>query len=290
MPRIELVDLRELKGEEQLWGEAGLPTPPAHAAHLEATWGVSELAALKVEVGRELEGLRHVRAGGLDSFRRLSDARPPAFRWFAEKFGLLGLCATHLLPHGRCNEFAPWAPIAEPIAVWRHYARQAQAIVRIQMRLHQGRLPDFADWKVAYERSDWFRPENREKFNRVFTSMTLEGSAVVLTDLVNEWLRLGKVEAGFDWRPGFGPRFRLAPGAGGLFGALAQELAERITGGHNQVECFGCGDPFAPKPSKEGGRVRRPNASQRAWCPSCKKDGADARYRQREKRKRDNAE
>lgn len=270
----------------------------AHISHLRERHGVTEWDALQVKPRqRGFDGdLFHSvylrgREGALDRFIALADARPSTYLWFAKKYGLLHLCAEHLLPHGRCDRDAPWDLfVVEPIAVWRHFSRQAGAILRSANKLHRGELPSFADWKTIYEWSDWQNedpcaghfgaPGNEEHFNSLFTRLTLDGARMLMNQLVNEWLKYGRVQAEFWWpRDGGMPRMELVGGSG-LFGELAREMAQRVMRARDYIPCFGCGTLYKPL-------GRRPNASQKPWCTPCKNDGADARHRQQEKRTRD---
>lgn len=93
--------------------------------------------------------------------------------------------------------------------------------------------------------------------------------------LVDDLMRLGDVRLGFEWT-GPLPEVNLEPG--GLFGALALELAFAVGRASGFAFCDGCGDVYAP--------TRRPAHGKRRYCRECRDKRVPLRDAQRDHRRR----
>ena len=97
--------------------------------------------------------------------------------------------------------------------------------------------------------------------------------ALYLEHLVNQWLLLGGVRVRFSWDPG-GQSLSLS--GGGLFGAIALNLAFAASRSTGLAFCSGCSDLYEPR--------RMPRMGESHYCDDCRKRGVDAAARQRRRR------
>lgn len=245
--------------------------------------------------------------GLLTAFAKLEERDPEAFLAFARSWGLLELChhglpASHNPPTFPPHEAAGlrWTALSaleaglpevtrsilekaptgsldahcgragpEPVERWRLFSRQASALMRIAARLHRDEEPPAEDWRIVYESSAreapwWRRGVGLERFK--------------LGNVVTEWLRLGNVRPVAVWHTDGEGGVRLEMAVGGLFGAIARELAFLIARVDGFEPCAECGRFFTPK--------RRPVAGRRSFCPSCRKAGAPHKHANRDLRAR----
>ena len=134
----------------------------------------------------------------LSDFVRLADGDGPTIRAYARRWGILGICE-HGLPSShlgnedgtpRCRplsrredpawRFDGWAPLER----WRHFARQARAILDLAASLHADQPGQPEDWQVVVQHRKqpvpWWRP-------------SVETEWILLSSVVQEWIRIGDV-------------------------------------------------------------------------------------------------
>ncbi len=192
-----------------------------------------------------------------------SAGRAPSRR--SRTYGPLQLCE-HQLPSSHqpgCRPaFAP-SPITpgrryvERTERWRHFARQAGALVQIANALHHEKLPKAEQWREVYREA----PVKAPWWQR---SLTVDRLAFSL--VVREWLRLSSVTLWFSWNR---DQPDITLDAPALFDVLTVRLltATLATGGI--FACSARGHPFIP--------ARRPRADQRRYCAACRQQGRDHR-------------
>jgi hypothetical protein len=96
----------------------------------------------------------------LVQFAQLGDASLEQIRDFASKWGVLSICRKHWLPSCHSYGCGPTRVAgrlyvySEPTIPWRHFARQAQALIRNAAAVREGRTPDRDDVETAGERID----------------------------------------------------------------------------------------------------------------------------------------
>lgn len=187
----------------------------------------------------------------------LDEADIASYAHLAER-GLFNRCALNFLPP---DEY--W----EPLDVWRKYAREARALLRIAADLRANRIGDDRDWISIGAKP---LPENADLNHR--------RSLVSL--VVDEWLEWGAVRPQLLWCD---ETADIAFGNRTLFGTLATQLLLAIAGTRAVAVCANCGILFRPK--------RHPRPGQRSYClsPTCGRPAAvrnAAREYQRRKRAR----
>jgi len=107
---------------------------------------------------------RQVRLGTstLDEFVQLADAAPAQIRRYVERWGALGFCLDHRLPHALANpvrdsDDAPCRPTTidepyrEPIEGYRLFAKQALALIKITAQIRRRELS-------GVDSTGWVRP------------------------------------------------------------------------------------------------------------------------------------
>lgn len=234
----------------------------------------------------------------LGDFVRLADANDMAIAAFAERFGALYLCKKHRRPsaHAPGEELkavvldysAPKIDInavlqggfnnrcpldtqvteeegvfyVEPLARWRHYAREAKATLKIVSELHRGRIGSLADWDAFHGRPARTLPD-------------LNTARAVVMDRVDRWMTEGRVQPSMCWHS---DRVEVVFGNGTLFGALAVQLLSSVAKRATFVTCSECAAIYAPR--------RQPRADRRNYCPACNESGIPARNRKRDERER----
>lgn len=251
----------------------------------------------------------------LARFASLAGAPAERIASYARHWGTLGTCV-HGLPavHNSADTCIPWGEWEdasgdhwqwEPIGVWRHYARQAGALLGIAAALHEGRLGRAEDWLVVHE---WYRPEGEDgdfreaslrdvdptsgrlpegpppqaarwwltgEFSE-FWDNSIASDWRMLTARVQKWLRLGDVRPFLEWRDG---AVQIALGGRGLFGDLGVQLALAVTKTEGFATCSSCGNLYVP--------TRRPRAGQSHYCDTCRgPDGRRAAWRDAKRRER----
>ena len=197
--------------------------------------------------------------GALTRFVRLADADGPAILRFARQYGVLIPGAL-----GR-------PPYSEPLELWRHYARQARALLNIAARLHRDEPGELAEWQAVYARQPLMDQAQLEKL----AGAPVESQRFFVEMAVNEWLKMASVQPEFQWRYG-SPRITLS--GAGLFPALALQLMAAIARTDGLALCTGCGSPYTPK--------RRPRTGTRHYCQECRDAGVPQRDAARDYRAR----
>lgn len=232
--------------------------------------------------------------GMLDAFVRIGD--PEAIPPFAVRFGTLQLCA-HRLPISHAQKFealwrweaeTTWGPsrdclptrkwISEPVDRWMLYVAGARAILNIAAAIHSGSPGRYEDWLAGYDTFDPdedFRPKP-DIWDRPLHH-GLQEPAIMLSDLVNQWLRLGNVRPRLEWELGE-PRIEFDTST---FGAIGVQLMEAVTRVHGLTLCSSCGKPYL----RQG---RKAPAGRRNYCPDCGSGAAlrDAQRAHRERRRK----
>ena len=213
--------------------------------------------------------------GMLSSFVGLATASDAKFRRqviaFARRWGVLGLCR-HGLPvrHPISPEMLPLAELcdrwvrtggAEPVRLWREYARQAGAVLNLAAALAVGATGEATDWEIAlrpfppgppavtHPRQGDPAPEMAALLDRAVAHWTMNAGVVVAPDSRTPGaIRLGVRDA---------------------FGAIAVQLLFASARAPVEFRCSGCGEKFQPS--------RRPRAGENSWCPACRAAGKDTR-------------
>lgn len=253
--------------------------------------------------------------GLLEEFAELADAPNDTILMFAKRRGVLQLCE-HDLPSSHnaapsggilwpqdpmayCHERmrrrgGPFstikaltsAPIvcSEPIRVWRAFAREAGALVRLAAALHGGRQRAAADWHTIYARdprvqaqlagrsTPWWS-HDRHRQNILMERMLIARKA-------SDWIELGNVRLVSNW-VGRVPGIQFAATMQGrmtLFGALALQLLFAISATPGLAICSACQASFTPR--------RQPRLNQRSYCDDCRASGAPSRDAKRDERRR----
>jgi hypothetical protein len=219
-----------------------------------------------------------VGVGCLPRFLRLEHATADAIVEFAQRWGVLQICAhgfpashnppayplgggrvTHCMPLG-WTEAVCW----EPLEAWRVYATYMRALRDLAAQLHQDKKGRAEDWQIVW------------RDRRIPPGLDAQRRGLV--DRLNLLVRMAHVGLIASWRtqrPGF------AWGGSGLFGALVMQLCAMITKA-SPAMCSGCGMFYQAV-------GRRPRYDRAAYCPGCRRKGVpqrDAEIAHR-KRKRD---
>lgn len=214
----------------------------------------------------------------LERFVRLRQADDVAVAAFAERWGFLFLCE-HGHPAGVHADVVgnigaadcQWALDlgGEPCSEWRDLASEAWSCLEVAASLYAGRPPQpqqmqrlLGEDGVAYLRDVHRGMRGEDVMRRARTA---------LQDSVTEWLQYAMVRLVYRWAPDWPePRLELGSEAGSpLVGELAMQLAFATARAGGFAVCAECGDTFAP--------TRRPKVGQRAFCATCRADGAPQR-------------
>ena len=220
----------------------------------------------------------------LRDFVRLADGDGPQIRAYARRWGILGICE-HGLPfcHAgneggmpRCRplrredlgwRFDGW----EPLERWWHFARQARAMLNLAANLHTDRPGQPEDWQVVVHHPKqpvpWWRP-------------SVEAEWILLSSVVQEWIRIGDVRPVLARGPTQGRQVEFGSSAGGarLFETLACQLLFTMTRVTGVAVCSACAAIYTPR--------RRPRPDQRRYCRSCRDGGVPQRDAQRDRQRR----
>jgi hypothetical protein len=207
-------------------------------------------------------------------FAGLTKKGPGMFRRFATAWGPLRLCrhdlpATHIPPE--LWEDIPGIPdcpragfgdIHEPVEVWRGYAIEADAIIRIIVGLKDRKptardlwepmrhlerdepLEASIDWAETYSDLGWQAPTIAQQ---------VESQRAGLERWINWWLRVAGIRPAFSWDRGLD-----LVGSGGLFVVLAYGLATLAYSESNVASCAVCGTLFTT--------TRKHQAGRRTYC------------------------
>jgi hypothetical protein len=239
--------------------------------------------------------------GMLDAFVRIQSEEdiPP----FAVRFGTLQIC-THGMPISHANRYernwrhhyvdgvevradphpgclpdGRWIP--EPVERWMDFVSAARSILNIAAAIHSGSAGRDEDWLLAfkaYQVDEEYLPQPGMWAN---TPRGLQDPTLLLSDLVNEWLRLGDVRPRLEWELG-DPQIELETSA---FGAIGVQLMQAVTRVHGLTLCSSCGRPYL----RQG---RKAPAGRRNYCPDCGEGAAlrDAQRAHRERRRQQGGE
>ena len=183
----------------------------------------------------------------LSDFVRLADGDGPTIRAYARRWGILGICE-HGLPSShlgnengtpRCRPLSRREDPAwrfdgrEPLERWRHFARQARAILDLAASLHTDQPGQPEDWQVVVQHRKqpvpWWRP-------------SVEAEWILLSSVVQEWIRIGDVRPVMARGPTQGRQVEFGSSAGGtrLFGTLACQLLFTIARVTGVAVCSAC--------------------------------------------------
>lgn len=247
--------------------------------------------------------------GLLNDFVELHDASAQRVRGYARRWGVLQICARHrplpsshnpppenaggardvywCAPCGYYTDRVPDWDGWELLADWRWWSGQAQALLNIAARLHEGEPGRVEDWQRVYERQPRVDPKRwkRHVAGRAASSQRARYAAVVvrgerqqLARVLNEWALLGNVRPRFSWSSG-GPSIELRAD---LFGLIALQLLQAVAKTVGLAVCSGCGEGY--------GLTQRPREGERRYCGGCRERGvpmrdavADYRRRLRDK-------
>jgi hypothetical protein len=219
--------------------------------------------------------------GMLDEFLRLCHAGDEAILKYARTWGVLELCC-HNLPS--CHEFSlserlrlPAPLLAkrqpgragpeddprqcpplgrEPLATWRFFSGQANALLTIAADLHRIGLGEREDWAKLLR-------------DGVTAVQTPGAQRLCLGDVIEDWLKMGRIKPAIDDLTG-GLNWTSAD----LFGELAVQIALAAKSRDGQAFCIVCGKVYEPKR-----RVIRRGFN---YCPDakCQKVAAAQRAKQ----------
>jgi hypothetical protein len=222
----------------------------------------------------------------LQRFISLKGANAPAIARFAQRFGVLGLCAEHGLPESHERARGPCPLREEPPGTFRERANDYRQLARVMdglLTIAGFVLPPNSQpastelWSPLLK---WPPPRGL-----VFSvteglrlapkpGVTLEEDRYRLALAVHRLIGWSDLRPLFHWDSGDRPRLDSFHG-GSLFAELSLRLALAITGGRALSKCVGCGGIFA-EPRRRG----RP----RKYCREC---GDQARMRAAHERRRE---
>lgn len=240
----------------------------------------------------------------LERFIGLADADALTVARYARRWGVLRLCE-HGLPEthtvdlgwyldrpisggrGPCAYVGSGEPgwWHEPLQAWHSFARQAEAVVSLAVALRRDSLGDARTWAtvpdypVEVVEPPVHHTPGPLDFGQEWlaqplpTPESVEEGRRVLGQVVDQWLRWGQVRNRLHWDTAE-PTLTVQPH--GLFGAIAMQVASRVTGRAALAICHNCGSLYAPK--------KRPDPNRRNYCPDCREAGAPQRDARRKYR------
>lgn len=225
--------------------------------------------------------------GILDEFLHLCDAEDEAILKYAQTWGVLELCRHNLpcchevsigerlrLPSplsakpqtgrtGPADDPRQCPPLGrEPLATWRFFSGQANALLNIAADLHRIGLGKKEDWAKLLREG-------------VTPAQSLAAQRLCLRDVIEDWLKLGRIKPAIDESSG-----GLTWTGADLFGELAVQIALAAKPRGGQVFCIVCGKAYEPKR-----RVIRRGFN---YCPAlkCQRVAAAQRAQRYRNRKR----
>ena len=153
-------------------------------------------------------------------------------------------------------------PCREPLEAWRHFSRQAGALLSIAAAVHRGQPADAKDWAMFFE---WNSEAQEKWLSGEWSDPDVGFHRFDLGLYLDEWLQLGNVKVGVtlgkgDLRVGYQPA--------GLFGNLALQLALTASRSAGWDVCMDCGMPYPVG-------KRNPQAGRRNFCPDCGRKAAN---------------
>jgi len=233
----------------------------------------------------------------LDRFARLVSADDQEVLAFARKWGPLHLCrhglpASHLprrvwrfatevtgaFEDDAADNYRPCgAPglrrLREPLARWRQFAGEAQAILNVAASLHRENRAPIEMWAPLEERFGapavvMLGEQNAEAGlieppPQVLSEdvqgvsprrSTIDEQRRLVSRAVQEWLELGDVAVIFRWTGAASIEF----GSYCLFGALALQLALAVARSQGLAVCMSCGRAYPP--------LRQPAPGRNNYC------------------------
>lgn len=193
----------------------------------------------------------------LDRFRRLRDEQPKAIEHFAETVSVLQLCDDHNLPRSHAPRGVPPEPFTHPdiyacpasrhesVELWQQYAAQVQAIINVAARLQEQAEPRAFD--LATMRTGPIRVRRDD------LRTTRDGQRQELARLIRAYLAVGDVRPGIVWgETSPTPRIEFR---GGLFGAIALALMQKVSGVLRVAFCQECGRDYVPQRMPKPGEM-----------------------------------
>lgn len=224
----------------------------------------------------------------LESFAELGEEATPDVKIleYARRWGVLALCehglpACHILRgyldprnpnvflHQHCRPLSRNDSLRyEPLERWRHYARQANAIIKLANSLHQGLIGDVTYWQILAAQS---------LAQREMPPDSLQAAKFRLSVVVNRWLEMTDIRPRFIW-VGDDPMFTLSPPVFSLtaesitlMSVLAVQLMLRINRSVTLARCSNpdCGETFELKPGQ--------SIKSSHYCRKCQKGNAPRR-------------
>jgi hypothetical protein len=191
----------QIRGDRLVWSPGFMTykrLPPGHE-RMRAEFGIS---------GRRKWNYREPSPEMLLQFVRLADAPAEAIRVYALRWGVLSTCRRHWLPSSHAPGCLPmrvpsrFYVYSEPIAAWRHFAKQAAALIRKAVAVRDNTTPDDADVDLMMEKIDdirhgWTRairiknlpPEARRKAEEELVNDLKEWIAPLPKDMQRDFLR-----------------------------------------------------------------------------------------------------
>ncbi|MFC2153116.1 hypothetical protein ACFLQ7_00590 [Actinomycetota bacterium] len=154
---------------------------------------------------------------------------------------------------------------AEPIEIWRRYARRFRALLDIAALLHRGDRPPAEYWE----------PLGRPPHDSPDTDDLLWPKAE-LAQHIDNMLLLGNVRLGFEWIGDARPQ--VSHGTTAMFSELALQLCLAAARSDGTARCSSCARAYLP--------TRRPNPNRRNYCPTCRKSKIPERDASRARRAR----
>lgn len=233
------------------------------------------------------------------TFAALAEATPSKYREFAQRYGPLGLCehgtpCTHRqsgavfgLDAGEINDQECDPLPEERIDGWRWFARQAATMLDIVIDLDRGRLVAEERWEPLRRLTppvDFIRTiattdaEARQRWPADTPAQArhkaVNRQRAVISAYISEWLLMAGIQPRFFWKPG--RRGLDLVGRGGLFAAMALQLADTASGSSPLARCDNCQRHFSPR--------RRPDPNTDTFCSraACK-EARKKRYHRRKK-------
>lgn len=203
--------------------------------------------------------------GVLNDFVKLADATDEEILAFAKKWGPLWLCVKHrdciwspnsvrVKWNGK-EDCCLWVP-AEPLHLYRRYARMARAILNAAYCLVEGKPVPTSLWVEA----GWSGEESQ--FDVALQRFFLASS-------VNGWLSNSDVTLWLNWGSEVRPRLSVDTGWG-CFQKIWLELAQCLTGARQLCVCDMCNRLYV----RYG---RKPQAGRKNYCPDCREQNAKQR-------------
>ncbi len=224
----------------------------------------------------------------LEEFVKLADAPTKDFVYFANRYGLLGLCDNHGIPFSHPKNEECFPAFIEPVRFWRKHAVRVRAILQVAANLHwsdqnsdkPSRLGGEEDWKLI----EWWNPKDGVLPPSTFASIQdSDDFRVMPKDLqeAKEWLAIYVNETmewvslhPFLWWSESSPRIELRGWTPWRY--IAAQLLFRVAGGKEGAMCVNCKQLYSVE--------RKPNQNRRNYCPECRDAGVPYRDSKRDQR------